>query len=229
MRINVEYLISGLTACFLLISGSAVYAGCDDDREPGMDWSGCKKMHKMLDDEDFTGSRFDSTNLTFSDLSKSVFMRTSMIKADFTRAKLDGARFQKADLTKSEGYRASFVGAKFLDTRMTKTEFSRADFSRASFENIDWAKAELGRANFERVRMKEVNFEFANLARARFTDASLSGVYFTKAYTFLTRLEGVDLRRVINLTQSQLDIACGDDKTKLPDGLTRSVNWPCEE
>ena len=112
---------------------------------------------------------------------------------------------------------------------MTKSEYSRADFSQASFENIDWAKAELGRANFSQASLKEVNFEFSNLARASFTGAKLSGVYFTKAYTFRTRFEGVDLGQAVNLTQNQLDMACGDDKTLLPERLQKSVNWPCEE
>jgi hypothetical protein len=41
------------------------------------------------------------------------------------------------------------------------------------------------------------------------------------------RIEGVDLSGVADLTQSQLGIACGDDVTKLPDGLERPEEWPC--
>ncbi len=215
-----------LSVLCLVLTGPAS-AGCDDDREPGMDWSGCRKMHKVLDEEDFTGSLFHEANLSLSNLKESNFTRAGMIKVDLTRAKLDEARFEQTDLLKSVGYRASFRKARFNNSRMTKSEYSRADFSEAQFENIDWAKAELGRANFTGASFKEVNFEFSNLARARFTKANLLGVYFTKAYTYLTRLEGVDLSEVYDLMQDQLDMACGDDKTRLPEGLVMPASWPC--
>ena len=39
----------------------------------------------------------------------------------------------------------------------------------------------------------------------------------------------VDLSEVTGLTQMQLDMTCGDDKTKLPAGLTVPARWPCGE
>ncbi len=36
-----------------------------------------------------------------------------------------------------------------------------------------------------------------------------------------------DLRRAQNLTREQLDAACGDDKTKLPDDLADYQIKPC--
>lgn len=67
------------------------------------------------------------------------------------------------------------------------------------------------------------------MARAIFTDTRLNKVDFAGAYTFLTRFEGVDLRNTQQLTQTQLDIACGDDETLLPEGLSRPLSWPCVE
>ncbi len=210
------------------MAGSA-NAGCEDDRKPGMDWSGCQKTHKILDKENFTGSQFHQTNLSSSNLKETDFTRANMIKVNLTRSQLDRARFDRTDLFKAEGYRASFVGARFNDARLSKSEFSRADFSKATFENIDWEKAELGRADFTGAKLKQVNFDYTDLSRSRFSDATISEVYFTRAYTYLTKFEAVDLRRAVNLTQPQLDMACGDDRTLLPDGLVASVNWPCEE
>ena len=38
-------------------------------------------------------------------------------------------------------------------------------------------------------------------------------------------MQGADLMGATNLTQEQLDKANGDDRTVLPDGLTRPVHW----
>ena len=59
-----------IVGLLLLLTGTA-QAGCYDDREPGMDWSGCKKTNKILDDSDFTGSRFDNATLARSTLNDS--------------------------------------------------------------------------------------------------------------------------------------------------------------
>jgi uncharacterized protein YjbI with pentapeptide repeats len=68
-----------------------------------------------------------------------------------------------------------------------------------------------------------------NLARADFRGATLSKpVDFDRAFFFLTRIEGVDLAAATGLTQWQLDMACGDDKTMLPAGLKKPKDWPCQ-
>ena len=42
-----------------------------------------------------------------------------------------------------------------------------------------------------------------------------------------TDIEGADLSQAENLTQQQIEIACGDDKTKLPSDLQMPAAWPC--
>ena len=58
---------------FFLLLAKAVagqaYAACNDRRAAGMDWSGCKKISKLLGDTDYTGSRFDDAILTLSNSS----------------------------------------------------------------------------------------------------------------------------------------------------------------
>ena len=44
---------------------------------------------------------------------------------------------------------------------------------------------------------------------------------------FRTRLEGVDLTRAVGLTTAQLEIACGDSRTRLPEGVNAPKTWPC--
>jgi len=42
---------------FPLVLTETAHAG--GDREPGMEWPGCNKMSRMLDEEDFSGSQFN--------------------------------------------------------------------------------------------------------------------------------------------------------------------------
>ena len=55
----------------------------------------------------------------------------------------------------------------------------------------------------------------ANLSEAWMPNANLAAAYLKDA-----NLSGADLTTARNLTQSQLDEACGDEKTKLPVGRT---------
>src|SRR3546814_2358870 len=67
----------------------------------------------------------------------------------------------------------------------------------------------------------------AEIARAVFAGASLKGTDMTGAYTYLARFDGTDLTGVKGLTQAQLDAACGDGETTLPEGLSAPASWPC--
>jgi hypothetical protein len=43
----------------------------------------------------------------------------------------------------------------------------------------------------------------------------------------LTRFEDSDLSQAIGLTQEQINISCGNEKTVLPQGIERPNDWPC--
>jgi uncharacterized protein YjbI with pentapeptide repeats len=60
---------------------------------------------------------------------------------------------------------------------------------------------------------------FADLTGADL-DANLSGANLSDANLRGTNLSNADLRAAENLTQGQLDKACGNADTKLPEGLT---------
>ncbi len=218
-----------LVALFSVISMQSAQAGCFDKRRPGMDWSGCKKAHKLLDDSNFTSSRFDYANLTLSNLDDSNFTGASLVKTELTRVSARRSRFIDADLTKSAGYRAEFDEAVFENAILTKSEYFRASFRKAEVYDSDWSKSELGRANFHAAQLHNVSFQFTNLSRVIFNEANLKDVDFRGAYTYLTHFENVDLHNVKNLSQLQLDLACGDSDTRLPEGRWMPDTWPCEE
>ena len=60
----------------------------------------------------------------------------------------------------------------------------------------------------------------ANLTGANLTGANLSGTDLTDADLTGANLSGADLSGARDLTQEQLDKACGNADTKPPEGLT---------
>ena len=75
-------------------------------------------------------------------------------------------------------------------------------------------------ANLKGALLAKTNLSNADLSGAYLTGASLSGANLTGADLRGADLRGADLRGAKNLTQMQLDQACGDAHTKLPEGLT---------
>ncbi|MEZ5800047.1 MAG: pentapeptide repeat-containing protein, partial [Nitratireductor sp.] len=127
-----------------------------------------------------------------------------------------------------EAYRSSFQkvvakGASFASAELQRAAFDGADLSYASFE-----KADLSRASFDEAVLSGASFAYANLSRADLSKASVAGtIGLDRAFMLLTRIEGLDLSRATGLDQSQIDMACGDAKTRLPEGLAAPASWPC--
>jgi len=83
--------------------------------------------------------------------------------------------------------------------------------------NFDGANATLmcmSFADFRGASFRGTILDAANLGSARLDGADITG-----ARTRITSFAGTDLTRVKGLTQSQLDAACGDTKTKVPAGM----------
>jgi uncharacterized protein YjbI with pentapeptide repeats len=228
-NIKFTLLFAGLIGLIAASVYLPAHAGCFDDRDPGMDWSGCKKTNKLLNKSNFTGSRFDDAILALSKLDDSNFTNASLVKTDMTRASAQRSRFIGADMNKSVGYRAVFDNAILKKVNLSKSEYFRASFRNAEIEDSDWSKSELGRVDFTAARLRNVEFRFTNLSRVVFNETILKNVNFEGAYTYLTHFENVDLRDVRNLSQLQLDLSCGSPDTILPDGLRMPDTWPCEE
>ena len=66
----------------------------------------------------------------------------------------------------------------------------------------------------------------ADLTGADLKDANLSGANLRDANLSEANLSGANLSGAKNLTQTQLDKACGNADTKLPGGLTLKTMCP---
>jgi uncharacterized protein YjbI with pentapeptide repeats len=216
-----------ITILILAVFTLPVNASCSDRGGPGVDWSGCKKSYKMLNQQDFSNAKFNESDLSSGRLDSSDFTDGSLIKADLSRSNAKNSLFKRTNMLKSMGYHTDFSASRFIGAILVKSEFSRANFENAIFQQVDWSRAEIGRAEFNGASLDGVKFENSNLSRARFSGATLLQVDFIGAYTFYTRFEGVDLSSSKNITQAQINMACGDNETVLPSGLSRPTTWPC--
>lgn len=208
--------------------GNTAYAGCRSSTAPGVDWQDCRKRNLVLKGSDLSGANLAGTDFTATDLRDTNLKATNLTKATMVRSYLDGSEAEGANFDTVMGYRTSFVGVKLNNATFVKAEMMRADFTDANLTDVTFEKADLGRATFTGASITGANFPFANLSRADLRGSKFSGsIDFTGAYFFLTRLEGVDLGAAKGLKQWQIDMSCGDDKTRLPAGLEVPANWPC--
>jgi uncharacterized protein YjbI with pentapeptide repeats len=219
------------TLSMILMLGAtfaAAAADCTSAAQAEIDWRGCNRRNL-----DLSGSNLERAQVQEADLSSTDLRSTSLAGANFekvklVRASLAGAVADKTSFVRVEGYRTNFTGISAKGASFQSAELQRADFTDAALAGADFEKAELGRARFKGANLANNKFAFANLARADLSEAKIGGpMDFTNAYMFLTRIAGADLSGATGLTQAQIDLTCGDDKTKLPGGLTPATNWPC--
>ncbi len=119
----------------------------------------------------------------------------NLFQADFSYWDMPGRDFSGARLRQ-----ATLTAGIFDDTNFVGADLSILDGAAARFSSARFRDADLSRANFVGAYLG-----YADFAGADLTDADLSGA----------ELEGAK-----NLTQSQLDAACGDSSTQLPSPLT---------
>ena len=146
----------------------------------------------------------------FAFLAKSVLHSSDLRGAELSHADLRGADLRNADL------RGAIL--------------SEADLEGANLRNADLREAYLGSANMRRALLEGCRLQRALLPATHLEEATMDGADVQEAYlpgAFLhgARLPGADLRGThriskYSLVQGQLDHACGDSRTKLPDGLT---------
>lgn len=116
-----------------------------------------------------------------------------------------------------------------INANMTGIDASRTYllggfFYQANIPVSDFKGAFLYGSQFENANLRGAKFESADLRRVIFTGANLLGAKFSKANMRLAELdrahlEFADLREALNLTQTQLDEACGNSYTKLPESF----------
>ncbi len=120
-------------------------------------------------------------------------------------ANLEGANLEGADLR----------GADLRGAKLQNAILQGADLRGAILLGTNLQEANLERANLRGAILQGANLRDAKLQGASLWMADLRGADLRGA-----NLEGATLIRAKDLTQKQLDEACGDTETKLPPGLS---------
>lgn len=213
----------------ILAPTAATAAGCTSSPAPGIDWRDCNKRHLMLPGSNFERANLSGADLSVTDLSKTNLNFANLEKATLLRAWFTGAVADNANFSRVEAYRTGFAKVSAKGANFSSAELQRADFSGANLKGANFAKAELGRANFQGATLTNTRFSYANLSRADLGQSIFEGpLLLDHAFMYLTRIEGLDLSSSLGLEQEQVDLACGDAKTRLPSGLVAPTTWPCE-
>ena len=103
-------------------------------------------------------------------------------------------------------------GARLRQADLSLTVMNRTRFSNADLRDVEAYGGVFSGSRFSGADLTNANFVGAHLDGAAFSGANLTGVNFS----------GASLRGATGLTQGRLDRACGDEATRLPDGLSIS-------
>lgn len=202
------------------------------------DGVGAYMANADLRNADLEGAQFDGANLEGAKLGGAVFKRTSLIGANlrnvrlskgtrnvnFRGANLDGAILAEATLQHADFQGASLVEANLIDAYLVAGKLDGARLMRAELDGVKLVTANLEGADLSDASLVDARLGFSNFAGARLFGADLRNADFIGA-----ELRGADLRNAKDLTREQLDSACGDADTKLPEYLGNYEMKRCQE
>jgi uncharacterized protein YjbI with pentapeptide repeats len=184
-------------------------------------------------------------NLRYADAVSAFLAKASLIGANLQGAILSGANLQEADLSGAILQKANLIGANLQGANLGGAKLQGADLSSANLQGVNLALAKLQgaqlflanlqgaklffaklqgaylrSAKLQGADLRSANLQGADLSLAKFQGANLRGADLEEANLGGANLSGANLTKAKELTQKQLDQACGDEETKLPEGLT---------
>jgi uncharacterized protein YjbI with pentapeptide repeats len=131
-----------------------------------------------------------------------------------TALAVEPASYDAAAVAKIHGGIVDCVGCNLKGADLTNTCVKEHNLTGANFDGANATLMCMSFANFTNASFRGTDLSAANLAGAKMDGADLTG-----AKLDITSFLGTDLSRTKGLTQAQIDVACSDDKTKLPAGL----------
>ena len=158
--------------------------------------------------------------------------RANARQAIFRNSNLSGATLAGANLAQSDFADADLTGADMSNARMFGVRLTRAFMMGARGRNVRFADAwgsiagaDLSLADLDHADFRGADFFRTVLVGADFINAKLDGAVFGSADIRCARFEGTEIRGadfegVRNATPRQFAGACGDEHTKMPEGIT---------
>ena len=216
-----------------------------EDRQTQRNSVGWQLVHRNAPVDSAERPAFDfpeSQKISFSGgvLSQVDLPEGGMLKATQLDVDLSGAQLGDANLSGAFLQGANLSGAFLFNTNLSGVNLTDANLAEANLFGSNLSGAKLNAANLSGAYMIIANLSEAtlwgadlsgaflqgsNLSGANFFAGNLSGAYLQGANLAGASLSDVDLSGANlsssrYLSQNQLDQACGNDKTRLPEGLT---------
>ena len=169
---------------------------------------------------DLSNKAMNGVRLNNANLSGSVFNNSNLSGGSLDGSDLSGAHFRGTLMYRVKGDGVMMPGAVLADATLTEAHLSNAKLAEANL-----SRANLSRAIFSNSDFKGAQFNNANLTGAQFQGGQFQNARFDGTILIDAKLEnadfsGANMFRAQGLKQAQLDEACGDERTRLPAGLS---------
>jgi len=184
-----------------------------------------KRMNGVkLKNANFSGSIFNNSNLSGgnfdgSNLTGSHFRKALMYSVEGQNVNMNGADLQDATLTEAKLGNSVFIGSNFRRADLTRGQFQDGDFRKTSFQRATATDVNFQNGDFTEAKLDHINLYKANLDGGNFKSVTFGNAIMLDATMMATDLSDADLSMTQGLKQDQLNAACGNMNTKLPDGL----------
>jgi hypothetical protein len=216
-RIRLSLEVIGLVAVVAAVAGLLIEFRARDEDRVNRAWMlvaekvGVRSALEFLNrrNEDLGGLELDSLYLDGVQLPGARLDGARLPRTRLQYANLAGAELSSADLSEVSLGLADLRGAILVNTSLRNAVLFSANLSGADLRGADLAYANLIRANLTDANLQDANVQHADLRGANLSDANLAGALLYSA----------DLTDVHNLTQPQIDQACGGPDTKMASGL----------
>jgi uncharacterized protein YjbI with pentapeptide repeats len=153
------------------------------------------------------------------DLAKANIPGTNLSGANLVGADLDSAHLNSAFLSGANLIGANLLGANLSGASLTGAKLNRVDLTGANLTGANLGLADLNGAYLSSADLSGANLSGANLRGADLTGANLRSANLRDADFSVAYLIRADLTGAKNLIQTQLNEACGNNETGLPEGL----------
>jgi uncharacterized protein YjbI with pentapeptide repeats len=171
------------------------------------------------------------------DLAKVNIPGANLSGANLRGANLNSAYLSGAYLSGANLLGANLSGANLTFGKLSRIDLTGADLTGANLGLADLNGAYLGGANLTGANLSGANLRSADPSGANLRGANLRGADLTGAYPIGADLTGANLRGAIlsgatlsgakHLIQTQLNEACGNNETELPEGLDLALLKRC--
>jgi Pentapeptide repeats (8 copies) len=173
------------------------------------------------------GANLSRANLRGADLNGAFLNSAYLSRVDLTGANLIGANLTGANLTGANLSRVDLTGADLTGANLGLAELNGAYLSGANLTGANLSRSNLRSADLSGANLRGANLIGTNLSVAYPIGADLTGANLRDADLTGANLSRANLRGAKNLIQTQLNEACGNNETDLPEGLDPKLLKPC--